>query len=110
MAAPENSQPIILSQSHVSKALADQRYFSLMPEFAVLQVKLQAMHVDLTAKRGCSSCRKQRAASSLFNDFVSIVLALSPDGLQRLKGYLGVEKIMVNTIDRATGAATLRVL
>lgn len=103
-------KPVILSQSHVAKAVADTRFYALLPEYLALQAKLKTMHVDLDARRGCSSCRKRRAAANVFNDFVAITLAISPDGLNRLKSYLAAPQLMVNTINRNTGAAELRII
>lgn len=103
-------RPTILSQAHVSKSLADQRFYELLPEFHALQVKLETMKVDLTATRGCSGCRKARAAANLFNDYLSIATSLSADGVQRLKTYLGAAQIMVNQVDPTTRQVHLRTL
>ena len=105
-----DNRPTILSQVHVSKALADQRFYELIPEFRALQAKLAAAKIDLNAGRGCSSCRKTRAVASFFSDFMSIASALSPDGVRRLKEYLGVQALMMNTMDRTTGQVQLKTL
>jgi hypothetical protein len=103
-------RPTILSQSHVSKALGDPRFFELLPEFRSLQVKLQTMKVDLQSKRGCSGCRAHRAVSNLFNDFVSIAAAMGSDSVSRLRTYLGVAQLMVNRVDPITKQVQLRTL
>lgn len=107
---PAPIRPTILSQGHVSRSLADPRFFELLPEFRALQVKLQTMKVDLQSTRGCSGCKKARAASNLFNDFLAIATALSQDGVHRLKAYLGTPQLMVNRVDPVTRQVQLRTL
>ena len=101
-------KPVILSQGHVSKALADPSFFEKLPEFRPLQAKLMAMHVDLTSNRGCGSCKKRRATANLFNDFMSVIMTLGPDTLERLKTYLGTPKLMVNIMNQ--GRVETRIL
>ncbi len=96
------SRPVILSQGHVTNALADNRFFEVMPEFRPLQVKRDAMKADLATRRGCRGCKQARVQRSLFSDFTSIVSVLSPDGLRRLKSYLHVDKLMMNRLDPTT--------
>ena len=92
------TRPIILGQGHVTRALADPAFFSQMPEFASFRVKMQAMHADLTVKRGCSGCKKTRVVRNLFSEFLTVARALSPDGLSRLKAYFGVDRLMLTTV------------
>jgi len=110
MPNPEDVKPVLFGQSHVTKALADPRFFELLPEFRSMQVKLQTMKVNLQDSRGCSGCKQRRATSNLFNDFLSIMSALSPDGIVRLKQYIGAPSIMLNTIDRTNGQAALKII
>lgn len=107
---PAQSHPVILSQGHVSKAISDERFMALLPEFLGIKSRLQQLQLDPNARRGCSSCKKARAASTVYNDFVAIAGSLSPDGIQRLKTYLGVNQLMVNDVDRVTGRVSLRLL
>lgn len=107
---PPQSHPVILSQGHVSKAISDERFMALLPEFLSVKTRLQALQLDPNSRRGCSSCKKARAASTVYNDFVAIAGSLSPDGIQRLKSYFGVTQLMINDVDRVTGVASLRLL
>lgn len=101
--------PMLLSQSHLAKALGDTRFFEQVPEFRPLQGKAKTMHADLETKRGCGSCNKRRVANTLFNDFTSIVKALGNDGRNRLKSYFGVNAIALNVVG-ADGHVSLQLL
>lgn len=90
-------RPVILSQGHVSRALADAAFYQKLPEFRPLQSKLQAMHVDLASNRGCSSCKRRRASVNLFADFLAITRSLPQESVNALKAYLGVEILLINT-------------
>lgn len=106
----QSARPIILGQSHVSRALGDARFFELLPEFRVLQAKLATMKIDLNSNRGCGGCKRARATANIFNDFLAITSTLSPDGLQRLKQYLGCQQFMVNQLNPQTGQVRLRIV
>lgn len=103
-------RPLLLGASHVNAALKDTRFFDLLPEFRSLQVKVKAMHINLQAAGGCTGCKQRRAVSNVFSDFMSIVSALSPDGLIRLKQYLNTTKIMMNVMNPVTRQVELRIL
>ena len=103
-------KPILLGQGHVTQAMADLRFFELLPEFRPLQAKQQAAMADLQQRRGCSGCQKRRAAQNIFGDFLSTMLALSPDGLARIKQYFGAPTLMLNVMDPQTRQVQLKVL
>ena len=103
-------RPTLLSQAHVSKALGDPRFFDAVPEYTPLRAKIQAMHVDLQSKRGCSGCKRRRVVANTFKDFLSVTAALSPDGIRRLKQYLGISRLMLNVYDRQAGKVQLRIV
>ena len=103
-------RPVIFSQGHVTQALADQRFFELLPEFRPIGAKVQAAKAELQQRRGCSGCRKHRIVGNILGDFIQTMTSLSPQGLARLKQYFGAPTLMVNQIDPATGQAQLRVL
>ena len=104
------SRPTILSQSHIQQALADLKFYELLPEFRAMQDKMQAMKADLASSRGCSGCKQRRVMSSLFNDFMYIVGSLSDDGKARLRQYVGADKLMINRFDPATRQVKLEVI
>lgn len=111
MVTPIQSQgPVILSQGHVTKAIADSRFFALLPEFLSLQQRLQALQLDPNTRRGCSSCAKARAASTVYNDFLTIATSLSPEGKARLRSYLGAPTLLTNVVDPHTGQVSLQAL
>lgn len=106
-------RPTMLSQGQVIKALADPKFFELMPEFKSLQVKMATMHAPLKpiqpVSRGCGSCKKSRVSRNLYSEFLTLTTAISPDGLTRLKGYLGVPQLLLHVLNRE-GRAEVRVL
>lgn len=105
------NQPVLLSEALTGRALSDARFFTQLPEYALLKAKMQAMRADLTqAAGGCSNCRRRRVVRSLFSDFVAVTLSLSGEGLSRLKVYLGVQGLLLNQIDPTTGRAQTRLL
>ena len=107
------SRPTMLSQGQVVKALADPKFFEIMPEFRSLQVKMTTMHADLKplqpTSRGCGSCKKSRVSRNLYSEFLTLTSSISPDGLMRLKGYLGVQQLLLHVLNNE-GRAEVRVL
>lgn len=105
-------RPVLLTQGHVIRALADPAFFERCPEFSSLRVKMTTMHADLLApvmpKRGCSSCKQSRVGRNLYGEFLTLVRSLSPDGLVRLKLYFGIKRLMLNLLTRE-GRAEMRV-
>jgi len=105
------NQPVLLSEALAGRAMADAAFYERLPEYMALRVKMQVMKADLTAPtRGCSGCRRRRVVGTLFSDFAAITLALSADGLARLKAYLGVPSILVNHMNPSTGAVVVRTI
>jgi len=102
-------RPVILSQSMVSRCLADSEFLAQVPEFSTLKAKLKVMRIERT-RRGCSGCRKVRVQQNLFKDFQLITLSLGRAGLDRMKRYLGVESLMMNTLDTKTNKVRVRVV
>ena len=98
------ARTIVLGPGEISSAVADNNFFRLLPEFAVLRVKLETMRAN--SKKGCTPCRKRREVASVNADFMSIVPTLSDDGKARLKKYYGADGIRYTTIDRRTMRAT----
>jgi hypothetical protein len=103
--------PVLLGESLATRALSDSNFFNVLPEYSTLKMKMQTMKADLTvAASGCSGCRKRRVVRTLFSDFLSVTLALSGDGLARLKTYLGTPSLLVNRMDPSTGKVEMKIL
>jgi hypothetical protein len=103
-------RPTLLSAPMAAKALADQSFYEKVPEYLPLKQKVTQMHIDLKSGRGCSSCKKRRIQRSLFSDFVTTLKALSPDGLERVKGYFGAQALMLQWRDGKTRQQKVRIL
>ena len=106
---PNPDQPMIISQGMVSKSLADAAFYQQIPEFTPFRAKLTAMHVDLAKPGGCSGCKQRRVQQNLYGEYVTLVQALSADGLERLKRYFGTQRFMVNVVDPKTRAVSVRI-
>lgn len=104
--AEMSERPVILQASHVKKAIADPRFYALMPEFLPLKRKVEALHIDL--KKGCSSCSRRRVMDTTTGDFVSILNSLSQDGLLRLKKYVGAGRLLIRARDPKSNAFVMK--
>ena len=93
-------RPTILSTNHINRAIADDNFYTLMPEFLTIKKKLEATHINPS---GCQPCQKRRAALSLSSDFVSILNTLPDDRLQVVKKYLGVPRLIIRAVNKQTG-------
>ena len=100
------SRPTIFSPSHITRAISDNNFYTMMPEFLAIKKKMEAMHA--APGPGCSSCRKRRIATSLSSDFLSIMNSLPDQALSRMKAYLGVDRLLVRAADRRTGRMVLK--
>ena len=104
-----NDQLKLLSDSDATRALSDLNFFTVLPEYSSLRVKMQAMKADLTqSTQSCGSCRARRVVRTLFSDFMAVTLALSEDGITRLKQYFGVTAFLVNYMEPSTGRVTIK--
>ena len=101
-----NGKTVVFGASTIQKAIGDPNFFSLMPEFLPIQKKINTMKVDLST--GCSPCKKRRIASSVNSDFVSILNTLSDDGFQRLKKWVGADRLLVHAMDRERNRPVLK--
>lgn len=97
--------------SHVEKAIHDQNFFELMPEFSSIREQIATMHVDLNSKRGCSSCQKRRIHANIDGNFAAIASSLPDDRAKVLKKYLGIDedqKFFIRAFNPATKAMILK--
>lgn len=99
-------KPTILSPAHITRAIADNNFYTRMPEFQAIKKKMDAMHADLGA--GCRPCKKRRITASLSTDFLSIMNGLPDSSLKRLKEYYGVPRLLVRAADKATGKVVMK--
>lgn len=96
---------IILSGSHIEKAVHDSKFFSLMPEFGSIRAQMETMHIDIRSKRGCNACNKRRLHANIDGNFAAIASSLSEDRVKVLKKYLGLDdsqKLYIRAINPAT--------
>ena len=105
-----NTKPTLLSQRMANQALADPAFFSKVPEFLGLKAQLATMKAKLEKPGGCSSCRKRRIVRNVYGDFMATFMALSPDGISRMKNYFGVDKFMIHAREQTTGKAVVKIV
>ena len=103
-------RPTLLNVSMTAKALADENFYTRVPEFLPMRQKVTQMKVKLQSGKGCSSCKKRRIQKNLFSDFVSVLRALSPDGMGRLKAYYGAQALMLQWRDPKTKQHKVEIL
>lgn len=94
----------------VSTALTDGSFYTVMPEFKTLSIKLKSLNVDIAKPKGCTGCQKRRIESNMFKDFLYVVQALDTNGIQRLKSYFKLDKLMINVQDPITKAISFKVV
>lgn len=101
---------IVLDRNRVMKAMQDPGFYSQVPEFGGLKSRIVQANSAPAPKQGCASCQQRAQLSSLFSAFVRVVDGLGPDGIRRLKQYLGVDALTVSATDPITGAVKVRTL
>ena len=82
---------VMLGGSHISRAVADSKFFQLMPEFASIRAQIATMHYNVHEKKGCSSCSKRRLHTNIDGNFAAIASRLPPERAKVLKKYLGLD-------------------
>ena len=102
------SSPIILSQSMVNRALGDPKFFGVVPEFNSLKNR-QKVRKPVKGK-GCGGCKQKTVHQNMFKEFVAATLSLNPNAAGRLKKYLGVDQLMINTQDTKTYKVDVRIV
>lgn len=102
---------VMLGGVHITKAVSDDGFFRLMPEFSSIKAQISAMHIDLKSKKGCSSCKKRRLHNNIDGNFAAIASRLPPERARVLKKYLGIEddqKFFIRAVDPATRRLVLK--
>ena len=104
-----DAKPVLLSRQLVVRALADQQFYKQLPEFSSLQPKLRTMGV-ISHKGGCRGCRERRVQQNLFGDFLIVTKGLDQNGIERLKRYLGAERLMYSSRSTTTGGYETKIV
>lgn len=102
---------VMLGGEHISKAVSDSNFFRTMPEFSSIQAQINTMHIDVHAKRGCSSCNKRRLHANIDGNFAAIASRLPDDRVKVLKKYLGLDNdqpFFVRAVNPATHQLILK--
>ena len=42
----QGTRPVLLGQSHIQRALSDDRFYGMLPEFLPVRRKMEAAHAD----------------------------------------------------------------
>ena len=87
-----NAKPgIMLGGGHIAKAVSDDGFFRLMPQFMSIKAQMNTMHIDINSKKGCNACNKRRLHTNIDGNFAAIASTLSDDRAKVLKKYLGID-------------------
>lgn len=103
-------KPTLISQGMVSRSLGDPTFFQRVPEFTPFKAKLKAMHVTYDKPSGCGGCKHRKVQHNLYQEYITVVQALSADGLARLKQYFGVQRFMLNNVEPKTHRVTIKII
>ena len=101
-------RPVLFGGQHFQKAIADEGFFKLLPQFLPVKKKMETMHASLKSNKGCSSCQKRRIQVNIERDFASIVSSLDPASGKKLKDYFGVKRMVIHAVNPTTHAAYLK--
>jgi len=102
---------VMLGGTHIERAVKDEKFFSLMPEFASIKSQIAAMHIDINSKKGCSSCNRRRLHANIDGNFAAIASRLPDERAGVLKRYLGIgddQKFFIRAVNPATRQLILR--
>ena len=94
----------------VQHAINDPNFFRKLPEFGQLKERGKVLSSKTRSSGGCSGCRKRREFRNFLREFLNVVKALDGAGAQRLKQYLGAERLMFQGINRDTGQYETKII
>ena len=100
-----NKPGVVLGGSHVSKAVADENFYRLMPEFASIRAQIATMHIDPNPKKGCGPCNRRRLHANIDGNFAAIAASLPDERAKVLKKYLGIDddqSFFIHAVNPAT--------
>ena len=103
------SQPKMISLSTANRCLADEKFYTVLPEFSSLKLEMNSLSKS-SQRTGCSSCMQKRKFHNIGIKFMYIVQSLSPASLAKFKNFLGVEKLMYQGLNKSTNKFEVRVI
>lgn len=95
----------MLNPTLVGSALADPMFRLKCPEFASVVAAASS-----SARPNCSDCQARRHREHAGSSFFAVVETLDDAGIQRLKAYFGISKLMLNRRDPVTHGLALKVV
>ena len=102
---------VMLGGAHISKAVNDENFFRIMPEFSSIRAQIRTMHIDPRAKKGCSPCARRRLHANIDGNFAAIASSLPDERAKVLKKYLGIgdgTKFYIRAVNPATKQLILK--
>ena len=103
---------VVLGGEHINKAVEDNNFYKLMPEFIPVRLQLEKMHTSLKSKIGCQPCNKRRIHANIDSNFAAIASCLHEDRAKVLKKYLGIgedQKFYIRAVNPATKKPIMKV-
>jgi hypothetical protein len=105
-----SAKPTLISYVVVNNLLSQPDFFIAMPEFSVLQSKLQAAKTAIGKQSGCTSCKKKRIQQNMLIYFLDIATRLDTAAITRLKQFMKVDKLQYHGFNRTTGSYAFKEL
>ena len=105
---PDGVRPVVIGGTLITKMITDPKFFDKLPEFN--SVRHKALPLQNPKPGGCSGCQARKIVMNVSVDFTRILTSLSPDGIRRIKEYLGTQAMLVNTLNPKTGSLEVKVL
>jgi hypothetical protein len=103
-------KPTLLDVGIVMRALEDPNFYTAVPEFLLIRKRVTELQESLKVRRGCSGCKRRRVHRTLFSDFTGVLNNMAPDGIERLKKYLGAQALMLQWRDPSTKQHKVKVI
>ena len=91
-----------LGPSEATKALNDESFLKVFPEFRSIKAKQKAFQSGVHT--GCATCRKKTIAANVTGDFLGVLSVLPEDRIKELKGYFKTDRLMYTRYDARKGS------
>jgi len=101
-------KPVLFGGVHIKKAINDDKFYQLMPQFLTIKAKIAAMHANLKNAKGCTPCQQRRVQTNVERDFAAIAASLDTAAGKTFKNYFGVPRMVIHAVNPVTHVAYLK--
>lgn len=96
-------RPQMLSSAMLERALSDPAFKEACPEFSSVQLAQPK-------QGGCSGCGHRQHQQQNSMSFFKVAAGLSAEGIERMKSYFGISRLMMNVRNPNTSGVSLKVM